>query len=279
MSLDRRAALLQTLRARPATWGGQRVRGVQGWDEITPTRHAELVADQLAHLPFGSRRGSDAAAPVRAGVSGSGDSLLVLTWTEHDLARERAAGAQLFRRLGLQPGMRVANALAGALVTPGALLVGDVVDELGALDVPLGEVRTEAAARSAWALVDRVEAQVLILDAASAAPLFAHMPAKERPWWTGILWLDDGNPGTAPANFTGWQRRWIAVPQVTSFVAGSCDAGHYHAGDDVIAECVDGALTVSVCDRDDSVVRFVSERAARTIEACACGAGAGFALA
>ena len=73
------------------------------------TRREELVRDQVEHLPFGSRRFPDAAPPVRVGVTGSGDGLLVLAWSADALARERAAGARLLRRLGVGAGMRVAN--------------------------------------------------------------------------------------------------------------------------------------------------------------------------
>lgn len=279
MSSDRRDALLQSLRKRTGTLGAGRAAAASRWNDVTPIRRDELVADQLAHLPFGTRRAVDAAAPVRAGASGSGAELLVLTWTEHDLARERAAGARLFGHLGMRPGMRVANALAGALVTPGALLVGDVVDELGALDVPLGEVRSEAAARSAWALIDRVEPQILILDAASAGPLFTHAPSRPRPWWQGILWLASATPTPAASGFDGWQRQWLAVPEISSFIAGTCDRGNFHDEDDVVSECLDEHLTVTAFGRDDSLLRFVSPWRVRSVDTCPCGAGAAFALA
>src|SRR5207244_5253645 len=108
------------------------------WDRLPLTRREELLRDQLEHLPLGTRRFTDAAPPVRVGVTGSGDDLLVLAWSPAALARERAAGARLLRRLGVVAGTRVANSLPGALATPGALLLGDVVEEIGALDVPLG---------------------------------------------------------------------------------------------------------------------------------------------
>ncbi|HUI28249.1 MAG TPA: hypothetical protein VL403_19370, partial [Candidatus Kryptonia bacterium] len=90
--------------------------GLRDTAEIVPetltrlplTRRAELVRDQLAQLPHGSRRFADAGVPVRAGATGSGETLLVLTWSAADLARERAAGARLLGRLGVAAGMRVA---------------------------------------------------------------------------------------------------------------------------------------------------------------------------
>src|SRR5437764_10082665 len=139
----------------------------------TLLRRADLLRDQRAHPPLGTHR---SRAAVRAGVAGTGETLLVLAWSAAELARERAAGVRLLRRLGVAPGMRVANTLPGALATPGSLLLGDVVEELGALDVPLGQVDGAAAARQVWELVDRVTPDVTVLDDASAAPFLAAAP-------------------------------------------------------------------------------------------------------
>src|SRR5512132_2645779 len=113
---------------------------------MTMRRRADLVADQLASPPWGSRRFAPDDPPVRVGTTGSGDDLLLLGWTARELADEVAAGARLFGRLGVGPGMRVANPLPGALVTPGCLIVGYVVESIGALVLPLGAIESEAAA-------------------------------------------------------------------------------------------------------------------------------------
>src|SRR5512143_508669 len=68
------------------------------------TSRDDLLRDQLAHLPHGTRRFADAAPPVRAGTTGTGSELLVLTWSAADLARERAAGARLLGQLGVRAG-------------------------------------------------------------------------------------------------------------------------------------------------------------------------------
>lgn len=261
------------------------------------TRRAELVRDQLAHLPFGTRRCADAGLPVRVGITGSGPELLVLAWTAADLARERAAGARLLGRLGVRPGMRVANTLGGALTTPGALLLGDVVEEIGALDVPLGALDTEAAARQAWELIDRVEPEVLIVDRASRRHLFAAAPARSRPWWRVLISLrvaDEEAEPPAPvpelAGFDGWLSTWVAAPEATSFAAHSCAAGRFHADPGVLAEVVDeagggevpagetGTLALTPLGGDTPVLRYLSGPRARGAPgACPCGAG-GLAL-
>src|SRR5262245_66030163 len=124
---------------------------------------ADLVADQLARPPFGRRTFTTEDPAVRVGSTGTGNDLLLLAWSARELAREVEAGVRLLGRLGIRAGQRVANTLPGALATPGAPPLGDVNEAIGALDVPLGTVETEAAARAAWELVDRVQCQILIL--------------------------------------------------------------------------------------------------------------------
>jgi hypothetical protein len=209
------------------------------------TTHDDLVGDQLAHPPLGSRRLPASGNPVRAGVTGSGESLLVLAWSAAELGRERAAGVRLLSRLGVAAGTRIANALPGALATPGSLLLGDVVQDLGGLDVPVGSVESAAAATQAWTLIDLVEPEVVILNRTSASNLFAAIPAVERPWWKGIVWLrTDTENGTTPSppeatGFAGWQRTWLAAPEATSFVAVSCASERFHLDSQVVAEVVE----------------------------------------
>jgi phenylacetate-coenzyme A ligase PaaK-like adenylate-forming protein len=298
-------AELETLFARiwcaPSEFYRQRLidAGLTAPDGIGPealvrvplTRREEIVRDQLGRLPYGTRRFTDARLPVRAGITGSGNTLLVLTWSAADLTRERAAGARLLGRLGVAAGMRVANTLPGALTTPGALLLGDVIEEIGALDVPLGVIENETAARQAWELMDRVRPTVLILEPAPASRLLAVVPAAARPWWRGVVWLQRGAERTPPppvpdaAGFQGWQRTWLAVAEATCFVAHSCVAARFHADEGVIAEIVDhatgaaspanqfGTLALTPLGVDTPVLRYASGVRARAISSCACGTG------
>jgi phenylacetate-coenzyme A ligase PaaK-like adenylate-forming protein len=244
--------------------------------ELPLTWRRELVTDQLGHLPLGTRRFADAASPIRVGQTGTGADLLVLAWSAADLAREVAAGARLLGHLGIGAGSRVANNLPGALATPGALLLGDVVEHLGALDVPLGATESEAAARTAWELADLVEPEILILEPSSAAILFAAAPDRQRPWWQGVVWLRCG-PGASPRprvprGAEPWQREWLAVPEATSFVAHSCAAAHFHVDEAVAAEVVDGVLVLTPLGGDMPVLRYVSDAGARLVGApCRCG--------
>lgn len=232
----------------------------------------QLVAAQHDRPPFGERTFALPDPAVRVGVAGSGDDLLLLPWSAAELAREIAAGGRLFARLGIAAGMRVANTLPGALTTPGALLVGDVNEALGALDVPLGEVDAAAAQRGAWELIDRVECAVLILEPSSAAAFLAVAPETPRPWWQGIVWLARGtwplHTPAPPAGFAGWQRTWLAVPEVTSFVAGTCARGALHLADGVAAEASADGLVLSA---EDVPWRYPSGVTGR-LGACDCGA-------
>jgi len=246
------------------------------------TERGDLVRSQAAAVPLpgGAANG---VAYVRAGVTGTGDDLLVLRWTAADLARERAAGARVLGGFGIRAGMRVANTLAGALVTPGSLLIGDVIDEMGCLDVPLGFTANEAGAKAAWELIDRVQPQVLILDKGSAPALLAAAAAQDRPWLLGIVWLQTASAGDprcdlpAALGFSGWQRTWLAVPEVSSFVAGQCGASNWHVDEGVEAEIVGEQLVLTPRDADSGLRRFASAVAARELPGCDCQ-GAGIVL-
>ena len=240
---------------------------------LPPRSRVELIADQARHPPFGERAFPVDDGPVRVGATGHGETLLLLGWSESDLARERAAGARVVAHLGIQAKMRVANALPGALATPGALIVGDVNEEIGALDVPLGEIGTEAAAKAAWELLDRVEVGVLLLDPASAEPLLAAAPPQPRPWWQGIVWLcrpGAQSPPPAAGQLPGWRRRWLAVPEVSSFVAGECGRGKLHV-DAAFAPSVEAGELVLGPLHPGVPWRYRTGLSARAIGSCACG--------
>jgi hypothetical protein len=270
---------LSELLADPSPFYGSRLAAKP--DRIPLTRRRELIDDQLAHPPLGSRRPGAAADPVRVGVTGTGDDLLVLAWSAADLARERAAGARLLGGLGIAPGMRVANVLPGALATPGSLLLGDVIEEMGCLDVPLGTVGGEPAAREAWALLERAQPDVIVCDAASGPTLLASAPEPPPSWWRGVVWL--GCDAGAWPRVRGWQRRWLAVPEASSFVAGSCAAGMLHPDDGVLVEVTDesgaprpagewGTLALTPLGGDTRLFRYAPGIAARVVPGpCGCG--------
>ena len=245
---------------------------------MEPITRSDIVRDQLEHPPLGTMRREDAGTPVRAGITGSGDDLLVLAWSATELARERAAGVRLFKRLGIGQGTRVANALPGALATPGSLLLGDVIQDLGGLDIPVGVIESEAAAKAAWTLIDLVEPEVIVLNAPSASGLFPAAPEQPRPWWKGIVWLQTDTSGDAfpavpaTARFKGWQRIWLAVPEVTSFLAMSCAAAALHLDSAIAAEEVSGVIALTPANAETTIKRYLSTLRGRiSHDTCTCG--------
>src|SRR5206468_3270903 len=139
------------------------------------------------------------------------------------------------------------------------LLLGDVIEEIGALDIPLGEITSDAAGRAAWALIDRVQPEVLVLAPATAERFLATAPARTRPWWQGIIWLQADPATTHPTlptatGFTGWQHRWLAVAEATSFVAGACVAGSLHTDDELLVEVVDDTTGAILPSEQDGVI-------------------------
>jgi len=240
-----------------------------------PLRRPDLLAEQRERPPFGHRRFTAGDPPVRAGVTGSGDDMLLLVWSASDLAREVAAGARVLGALGVRAGTRVGNTLPGALATPGALLLGDVNEALGALDVPLGAIDSDGAARAAWELADRVQCEILVLDPTTATSFFHAAPAIARPWWHGVVWLERGDGRARPAppgGFDGWQRTWLAVPEVASFAGGSCEHGRMHLDADVAVEIADGRAVLEARGPAAAPGPFDTGMRARLV-ACACGAG------
>ena len=290
LDASRRAALSRLLQD-PSPFYGDRLAAAGVTDarelpRLPLSRRVDLLRDQLAHLPHGTRRSAAATAPVRVGIAGSGERLLVLAWSAAELSRERRAGTRLLGGLGVRAGMRVANTLPGALATPGALLLGDVIEELGGLDVPLGVVDGPAAARQAWELLERVQPEVIVCDQGSASHLFASAPPPS--WCRGLVWLRSAiapEVSPSPPAFSGWQRTWLAVPEATSFVAGSCARERLHVDDEVLAEVVDeatgaqaapgeaGVLALTPLGSETRLLRYATGIRVRQPDgACPCGA-------
>src|SRR5262249_54099617 len=157
--------------------------------------------------PFGHRRFASDDPPVRAGIAGSGADLLLLVWSATDLAREIEAGGGGARRAGGGAGGPGGATPPPRPPAPRGRPAGGAGDALGALEVPVGTVGTGAAARGAWELVDRVQCEVLVLEPATAATLFAAAPVAPRPWLRGIVWLVRGDGAAPPpvSGFRGWQ--------------------------------------------------------------------------
>jgi hypothetical protein len=219
--------------------------------------------------PVGSPRLADAPAPIRLGACERSGRTIVVTFTAADLERAAATGARAFAAAGIEPGMKVANTLEGGLETPGSLIVGDALERLRALDVPLGPVRDEKTAKTIAAMIDRLGVDVLIGDARSAGALLRELRAAPPRSWRGTLWLGAERPAE---DFGGWWRRWISLPEVSVFLAVECGRGSLHLDPDVHLEMRAGAPRLSSLAGDAPLLAYEAGMPLRAAaQACACG--------
>lgn len=204
---------------------------VGGIPERQPAERSDLVDFQRQLPPQVWRRASQPW--VRAGTVGSGDDLLVLAWSAGMLEEERAAGVAMLAKFGVRAGMRIANTLPGALSTPGSLLFGDVVEELGGLDIPLGPIRSLSEAQNAWSTLMNLRAEVLVTDCRSGELLLEGVVGlRENPAIVGWIWLVE-RPWLEGPTFPEplqqvWRRYWLPFPEAQCFFAWSCAWGTFH---------------------------------------------------
>ena len=112
---------------------------------------------------------------------------------------------------------------------------------------------------------------MIVLNETSATHLFAAVPAGARSWWKGIVWLrTDDVAGVErpvpPPPFAGWQKTWLSVPDVASFVAHEVAPGRFQLDEGVHGEAVDGRLVLTTLGRDVALVRYPSRVAVRAID-------------
>ena len=218
--------------------------------------------------PLGAPRLADAARPVRLGACERDGATIVVTFTPNDLQRVAEYGARALAAAGVVPGMKVANTLEGGLETPGSLILGDALERLGALDVPLGPARDEKAAKALAAMVDRVAADVLVLDGGTGAALLAELRKHPPHSWQGTLWLG----GEPPSGLPGWCRRWISVPETSIFFAVDCRSGNLHADPEVHLEERGRSLRLTSLAGDAPLFAYDPGLALRLVRApCPCG--------
>ena len=100
---------------------------------IPVREETDLLADQLAHPPFGSYR-RPSPARLRVGSYRLGSDVFLNAWTADDLAAHARRGAGAFARLGIDRARAVSHLLPGALAPLGALALADVLDLGRSLD-------------------------------------------------------------------------------------------------------------------------------------------------
>ncbi len=242
--------------------------GLEDLAKIAPLAPREIALDRLED-PVGYLRLADAARPVRLGTCVRDGVTIVLAWAGAELASLAEAGVRALARVGVKPGMKVANTLEGGFATPGSLVLGDAVERLGALDVPLGPVREERGAAAIRDLLDRIGADFLVLDADTSSALLPEILRRPPHGWRATLWLGDEAP---PAGLPGSVRRWIAVPEVSVFLAIECGRGACHLDPAVRAESSDGRLILTALGGDAPVLRYDCRLPLASLgDSCDCG--------
>ncbi len=242
-------------------------------DRLAVTTAEELAADELAHLPGGSWR--DATAFSRAGVPCREQALGILLFTADDLSREARVGAGALRAAGLESGRRSTNTLPGAIATPGSLLVGDAVEALGSLDMPVGPIDTPASCAVAWDFWQRVQPDFAIVDAKGACDLAGLLDEKQvSATWLGLSGLAvvtdlrDSEPVTA--GFDVPVTRIAGLAECFGLMcARSSEGAYFPPADEILVEVLDGQLVLTALVHSAALVRYAPGVRARVV-------GAGF---
>jgi hypothetical protein len=267
------ARRLAELHARPGFWR-ERWRAA-GHTSAPETLHdlpivtpEELTADERAHPPYGSWRASEQC--VRVGIPATPRVLDTVFFTADDLDREASAGARALAAAGLDPGRRETNVLAGGLVTPGSLLVGDAAERLGSLDMPVGGLDKPAARAVAFDFWARVRPDFLVIDAAGGAD-FMTLLAEHRTSAAAIgiacaavvADLRDGEPVVPDL---GVPVTWIGgLAEAFSLMASRDRDGVFAAPPgEVFCEVLDGRLIVTTLHHSAALVRYAPGVRARS---------------
>lgn len=259
-------------------WGraGDPPAGLAG---LVPVAPAELAADEAAHPPFGTWRSP--RRWVRVGVPTRPSPIEMLVFSADDLAREARIGARTLARAGLAPGLRETNTLPGGLATPGSLVVGDAVEALGALDMPVGPIDAEAPRAIACDFWSRVRPDFAVVDVAGARALAGiaagHGGSVEALGICAVALLTDLRDPEPEVPALGVPvRRIVGLAEAFSLLAVREDDGLFHPpADEVACEIVDGRLLVTTLGHGAALVRFDTGVRA---EPTTGGAGSGFRL-
>jgi len=255
----------------------------------TPASRRELAAFQR-NLPPDVWHRQDPPL-VRCGIAGSGEDMVVLAWTAAALAVERDAGVAMLRRFGVKPGMRAVHTLPGALFTPGSLLLGDVLEALGVLDVPLGPIRKESDSALLWSTVRSLNADVLVTEAASGLRILREQPpadvlAKLRHW----IWMSEDPTFTIPplpplASGTRCAL-WLTAPEAECFFAYRCPESsvHLHHPERVRIPSPEERRSlraeglIVAADSANQGIEILVPWPVRNLRHCACGQGGALEL-
>lgn len=132
------------------------ITSVEDVDQIPLTVKQELRDSEAEHPPVGDYRGTDLRQAIRIGTStGTTGTPTHMLWTRHDLLVDYEAGARMFWRQGVRPGMIMTHAHPAYLYAGGPMLQG-VYEHLGCLSVWAPPPDTDELAQQALEFWQRV---------------------------------------------------------------------------------------------------------------------------
>ncbi|MDX1510584.1 MAG: hypothetical protein R3249_04505 [Nitriliruptorales bacterium] len=115
--------------------GPDDVKGVDDLNRIPLTVKQELRDSEADHPPVGDYRGTDLRDNIRIGTStGTTGTPTTILWTRHDLLVDLEAGARMFWRQGIRPGMILTHAHPAYLYA-GGIMNTSVYEHMGCLCV------------------------------------------------------------------------------------------------------------------------------------------------
>lgn len=115
--------------------GPDDVKGVDDLDRIPTTVKQELRDSEAEHPPVGDYRGTELRDNIRIGTStGTTGTPTTILWTRHDLLVDLEAGARMFWRQGIRPGMILTHAHPSYLYA-GGLMNTSLYEHLGCLTI------------------------------------------------------------------------------------------------------------------------------------------------
>jgi hypothetical protein len=268
MMADRDATIgsrLAKLFARPGFWqerwrAAGHAMAPASLREVPVVAPDELARDEHEHPPFGSWRSGDAF--VRVGWTLVPRVLEALFFSAGDLAREAAVGARSLAAAGLERGWRETNTLAGGLATPGSLLVGDAVQALGSLDMPVGPLDKPPARATALDFWSRVRPDFAVLDTAGATDLAALLAdekrsARELGLRAAALITDLRDPAPVVLDLGLPLTRIVGLAEAFSLLAAQTpDGAFFPPADEVYCEVLDGQLVLTTLHHTAALVRY-----------------------
>ncbi len=253
------------------------VKSVDDLAAVPRFQKPALRESEAEHPPVGDYRVVGLRGAIRLAMStGTTGRPTFTLWTQNDLALECELGARQQWRLGMRPGMIVANAHPGYL-NGGQAFISALYENMGCLSISLGPPESVEAAEKALRAIEHIPVDHWGLFPAA---LHRFREAAERIGYQGKL------PEPEQIGPTYQYDRISAGQDCVGFLGSSCSPGKgaHLAEDYAIVEAVDpvsgdpvqdgerGYFVVTSLGRDNPMIRYDMEDVIRIEPAlCDCG--------